>query len=420
MLKPQIPLRSLHRAAAIRPMGVYIHWPYCAAKCPYCAFNKYARASKDQEDRIERALVREAEYTVRSTSPGQEIRSVYFGGGTPSLMSIQGVSSTLDALRQGGSMDPAAEVTMESMPEEKLRSWRDMGVNRLSIGVQSFNSRILSHLGRDHTAKEAVDSIDLANKIFPGRVSLDLIFGSFSQSLSEWKDDIQASGFGPLPPLSMFKAHAPSSPQIVPIPDIEDMYEEAVQMYSNLGYEHYEVSSYARSSAYRGQHNSGYWMGLDYHGIGPGAHGRITMGPGIRKRTFRIPEPKRWSGAVERMGEGLAREMDMTTEEIAHEMITLGLRSKEGISPERFMHYVQSDLDRWLEKESVDACIQGGYLKWLTPSDRPGHPIHLVPTERGLALLDSLVPQILSPSPPQICEGQGRGGSQGKDKDALK
>ncbi|KAG0347998.1 radical S-adenosyl methionine domain-containing protein 1 [Podila humilis] len=278
-------------ATSKEPYSIYIHWPYCSSKCTYCNFNKYVDPNVDN-DRMEKALVKElvTELQHWGLDKTRPVRSIYFGGGTPSL-----ARSTTSL--------------------ESLVQLRDLGITRYSLGIQSFQDQILKDLGRDHSATSALRSLLDAKKVWPGHVSMDLIMGHRGQTLQDWErelcftmdiidDHLSLYHLTIEPGTDLYKNVRAG---LVSVPDHDsatDMYEAIIKITEAVGFEHYEVSNFARNKAYS-QHNSGHWLGIDYLGIGPGAHGRVTDPvSGQRVRTFNIRDPSSWMTHCEETGTG--------------------------------------------------------------------------------------------------------------------
>ena len=271
--------------------GVYVHWPFCAAKCPYCDFNSHVRREIDQA-RWRRALVGAIETTARAV-PGRVVDTVFFGGGTPSLMPPETVAAVLEAISSGWTLAEGAEVTLEANPTSveagRFRGYRDAGVNRLSMGVQALDDADLRALGRMHTVAEAVQAFDVARDIF-ARVSFDMIYARQRQSLDGWRRELGRALDMAIDHLSLYQLTIESGTRfgdllargrLPGLPETElaaDMYRMTQDLCARAGMPAYEISNHARPGA-ESRHNLVYWRYGDYAGIGPGAHGRLTRGP---------------------------------------------------------------------------------------------------------------------------------------------
>ncbi|MEP2994197.1 radical SAM family heme chaperone HemW [Parvibaculum sp.] len=322
--------------------GVYVHWPFCQSKCPYCDFNSHVVANIDQA-RWARALCRELEH-MRSLAGAQRVRSVFFGGGTPSLMLPETVDAVLKKIASLWTMEEGAEITLEANPTsveaDRFKGYRAAGVNRLSLGVQSLDDAQLKFLGRLHSADEALRAIALARDIFP-RLSFDLIYARPGQTKDAWESELRAALAHAADHLSLYQL------TIEPDTAFARLYEkgafvlpedeEAAEMYAltadicaEAGLSAYEVSNYAASGA-ASRHNLVYWRYGDYAGVGPGAHGRITSGEKrLATRARRMPGD--WIDAVEREGHGLEAVEEIAPAEQGDEMVLMGLRLQEGVS----------------------------------------------------------------------------------------
>ncbi|KAF9116938.1 radical S-adenosyl methionine domain-containing protein 1 [Mortierella sp. AM989] len=353
-------LRPLSKVVEPEPFSIYIHWPYCSSKCTYCNFNKYVDPNIDHE-RMERSLITELETELAFWGLDQKtrpVRSVYFGGGTPSLAKPSMFLTILNTLDRVCGLTNHTEITMEGNPSsttsvKTLKLLRDIGINRYSLGVQSFQNRILTELGRDHTPSSALRSLLDARSVWPGKVSMDLIMGHSGQTLADWKrelrftldvvdDHLSLYHLTAEPGTALYRDVAQGS---ITLPDSElaaDMYEAMIEMTEEAGFEHYEVSNFARNYAYS-QHNSGHWHGVEYLGIGPGAHGRVRD-PKSRKhiRTFNIRDPAGWMQQCTESGTGRTVAIDL--EETMQELVALGMRTKKGVELERFKKLTGQDL----------------------------------------------------------------------------
>ncbi len=327
--------------------GVYVHWPFCAAKCPYCDFNSHVRREIDQA-RWRRALVGAIETTARAV-PGRVVDTVFFGGGTPSLMPPETVAAVLEAISSGWTLAEGAEVTLEANPTSveagRFRGYRDAGVNRLSMGVQALDDADLRALGRMHTVAEAVQAFDVARDIF-ARVSFDMIYARQRQSLDGWRRELGRALDMAIDHLSLYQLTIESGTRfgdllargrLPGLPETElaaDMYRMTQDLCARAGMPAYEISNHARPGA-ESRHNLVYWRYGDYAGIGPGAHGRLTRGPD-RWAIEHISNPEAWLTAVERTGDATSERSTVSPGDQAAEMLMMGLRLTEGIDPRRF------------------------------------------------------------------------------------
>jgi oxygen-independent coproporphyrinogen-3 oxidase len=327
--------------------GVYVHWPFCAAKCPYCDFNSHVRRTIDA-GRWTRALVAEVRAHAREV-PGRSVDTIFFGGGTPSLMPPETVAAVIDAIAAGWHVPADVEITLEANPTSveagRFRGYREAGVNRLSMGMQALNDRDLRALGRRHDTGEAIQAFGVARAIFP-RVSFDLIYARQGQSLDDWRSELDRAFALAIDHLSLYQLTIEPGTRFgdlaargrlrgLPAPGLAaDMYQATQDACAAGGMPAYEISNHARPGA-ESRHNLIYWRYGDYAGIGPGAHGRLTVG-GIRSATEAIRAPEAWLEAVERQGSGLAGRTPVDRPAQAVEMLMMGLRLAEGVSLARF------------------------------------------------------------------------------------
>jgi putative oxygen-independent coproporphyrinogen III oxidase len=325
--------------------GIYVHWPYCAAKCPYCDFNSHVRDAFS-ETRWGDAILRELDFTAGLQSERPSVASVFFGGGTPSLMSGRAVARVLDGIAKLWPTAADVEITLEANPnsveQERFRDYRAAGVNRVSIGVQSLDGAALKALGRLHGVEEARNAIQLAQRIFP-RSSFDLIYARPHQTPEAWTGELKdALAFGTehlslyqltIEPGTAYATLARQGKLIVPDEDAAAaLYDVTETLCAASGLGSYEVSNYARPDA-ESRHNLVYWRYGDYAGIGPGAHGRLTL-DGKRMATEAERLPEKWLAAIEQRGSSIALS-DISTE-AAREHLLMGLRLAEGIDLEAY------------------------------------------------------------------------------------
>ncbi len=326
--------------------GIYVHWPFCAAKCPYCDFNSFVSAKVDH-GAWTRALVAELEYNAQLRPQGPA-SSIFFGGGTPSLMEPDTVGTLIETVHRLWGLTNDCEITLEANPTsveaEKFKAFAHAGVGRVSIGIQALNDQDLKALGRMHTVKEALAAYDLARATFP-RVSFDLIYARMGQSVADWEAELARALDLAADHLSMYQLTLePGTPFYelhkkgnLPLPDEDtaaEMFEITQAMTREAGLPPYEVSNHARPGA-ESRHNLTYWRLGDYVGVGPGAHGRLTL-DGVRHATETILDPKAWLQAVQQRGSGIDQQTELTPLESGEEYLLMGLRLEEGISLARF------------------------------------------------------------------------------------
>ncbi len=346
------------------PLAVYIHWPFCLRKCPYCDFNSHEAKTIDQ-GRWREALAQDLGSFAGETK-GRTVRSVFFGGGTPSLMDPKTVAALMAGLRAHWALGEDLEVTLEANPgaadRGRLEAFADAGVNRLSIGVQSFDNRSLEFLGRVHDVDEAIETIRYASGIFP-RVSFDLIYGLPGQSLGDWEGELsRALDFG-LGHLSLYQLSVEPGTDFfrdrVAEADEDSaaaLFERTQETLDKAGLPAYEISNHARPGE-EARHNLGIWRGGDYLAVGPGAHGRLTG-----EAFHQIADPARWLGAVEARGSGTAKRRTLSSLERRDEILLMGLRLREGVDRDRFFELTGKTLEESLDARALERLIGGGFL----------------------------------------------------------
>jgi putative oxygen-independent coproporphyrinogen III oxidase len=373
------------------PFAVYVHWPFCLSKCPYCDFNSHVRHGGVDEARFVRAIESEIAATAARV-PGRTVSTIFFGGGTPSLMQPQSVQAILDAIGKHWTIHSDVEVTLEANPTSveatRFRGYRAAGVNRVSLGVQALDDAALKELGRLHTAQEALDAVAVARSIF-GRYSFDLIYARPRQTLESWRAELKRSIAQAAEHLSLYQLTIePDTPFFdlhkagkLAIPDDDlgrDLYDLTQSICAGEGLPAYEISNHARPGA-ECRHNLVYWRGQEYAGVGPGAHGRLNL-DGRRYATETEKRPESWLMRVEGTGIGLIVDEKLTPGETADEYLLMGLRLAEGIDPERFTQLS----GRTLDPRRVSILREEGAVE-TTASGR------LRVTQSGFPVLDAVV-----------------------------
>jgi putative oxygen-independent coproporphyrinogen III oxidase len=374
--------------------GIYLHWPFCAAKCPYCDFNSHVRHARVDEERFAAAFRRELEHMRERTGP-RDVASIFWGGGTPSLMRPETVGAVLDAVAKLWHVTRGAEVTMEANPASadagRFAGYRAAGVNRLSLGVQALNDRDLKFLGRLHTAAEALGAIRLARETFP-RLSFDLIYARPDQTAEAWEAELREAIDHAVDHLSLYqltveegtpfgRLHAAGR---LTVPDDEraaELYQATQEITAAHGLPAYEVSNHARPGR-ESRHNLIYWRYGEYAGAGPGAHGRFREG-GRRVVTVAEKTPERWLALVERQGDGVAEGEVLSAAEEADEFLLMGLRLKEGIDLGRYERLA----GRPLSAARVEGMLEEGLVA-------PVGNIGLKATPAGMLVLNALVAEL--------------------------
>jgi len=373
------------------PFAVYVHWPFCLSKCPYCDFNSHVRHGGIDEARFVRAYEREIATTAERIG-ARTVSSVFFGGGTPSLMQPSSVQAILDAIAKNWRLAPDAEITLEANPSSveaaRFRGYRAAGVNRVSLGVQSLDDAVLKELGRLHSAQDAIEALAVARSIFP-RYSFDMIYARPRQTLQAWAAELKrALGEAAdhvslyqltIEPDTPFSALHAAGKLTIPNEDLgRDLYDLTQSICADAGLPAYEISNHARPGA-ECRHNLIYWRGHEYAGIGPGAHGRLNIGP-RRYATETERRPETWLMRVLATGDGLTVDEALTPGERADEYLLMGLRLAEGIETARYVALCGREIDperiALLHKEGAVETTSDGRLRV---------------TQSGFPLLDAVV-----------------------------
>jgi putative oxygen-independent coproporphyrinogen III oxidase len=384
--------------AASQPgFGIYVHWPFCRAKCPYCDFNSHVRHQPVDAMGFARAIVREMEGLAART-PGRQVASVFFGGGTPSLMPPAAVAAVLDAVAANWTVAPDVEVTLEANPTsaeaENFSGYRSAGVNRASVGVQALNDRDLKALGRQHTAQEALAAFALASQVFP-RTSFDLIYARPGQSVAEWRGELRQAlthqqGHMSLyqltiEPGTMFAELAARGSLHTPGEDAAaDLFEVTQELTDEAGLPAYEVSNHA-APGHQCRHNLIYWRSGDYAGVGPGAHSRLTAPDGRRIGLATERHPEQWRTKVEAQGHAVTEEIVIDPTEQGEEYVLMGLRLDEGIELERYERFS----GKVFEPATLDTLASGGFLIRSADGRR------IAATPAGRRVLNALIAELV-------------------------
>lgn len=375
------------------PLALYVHWPFCVSKCPYCDFNSHVRESVDQ------AVWREALLTdlrhEAALLPGRPVGSIFFGGGTPSLMPPETVAAVIAAAESAWGLTDDFEITLEANPNSvEVAGFADLaaaGVNRVSIGVQSFDSEVLEFLGRAHSEDEARRAIATAQKHFK-RVSFDLIYARPGQTMAAWESELAgALAFGTdhlslyqltIEPGTRFATLAAKGDLVIPDGDTAaDLFDATQAMTRAAGLPRYEVSNHARIGQ-ESRHNLAYWRYADYAGIGPGAHGRR-----LGQATERHRKPENFVAAVERNGHGLKVEADLPAHERTTEAMLMGLRLTEGIDLTRIEARTGLARGAFVDADAVVRLAGQGLMR------EDGN--RLTVTDDGILLLDSILSEVV-------------------------
>lgn len=374
-------------------LALYIHWPFCLAKCPYCDFNSHVR-ERIPEARFAAALRRELAFEAARLGR-RRLTSIFFGGGTPSLMQPGTVATLIDDATQFFDRAEGIEITLEANPTSveasRLAEFRNAGVNRVSIGVQSLDPEALRGLGRQHSVPQAIAALDIAHRLF-SRVSFDLIYARPGQTVAAWRAELRTALALVAGHLSLYQLTIEPGTVFegryrrgeIILPDAETaatLYQTTGEEAARLGLQAYEVSNYAISGN-ESRHNLTYWRYGDYAGIGPGAHGRVTLG-GALLATRRHRAPEVWAERVERAGHGITDEFPLAPRERAREMLLMGLRLSEGVAADTFQNRTGITLAAALDPAALAVALDEGYLQQ--------HGGRLCTTQEGRLRLDALV-----------------------------
>jgi len=390
-------------AVAGEGLAVYVHWPFCLQKCPYCDFNSHVRAGVDH-GRWAAALEQELTHFRGLTGP-RGVTSIFFGGGTPSLMAPDTTRRVIDKVGALWSLNNDAEITLEANPTsveaDRFRDFRAAGVNRVSIGVQALDDDTLRFLGRGHSAGEARSAVDLARKTFD-RMSFDLIYARPEQTVAAWRAELEDAIAMAADHLSLYQltiepgtafAGLYDKGRLI-IPDDDralDLFEATQDICAEAGLPAYEISNHARPGA-ESRHNLTYWRYGDYVGAGPGAHGRLTVGDlnaaGVPTAFEQAKKPEAWLKAVEGSGSGTLTKTVLAQEDCAAEMIMMGLRLAAGLDEASFEQRIGAPVDRFIDGAALADLIELDLVERVAGAIKA--------TDRGRPVLNSLIARLIS------------------------
>jgi len=374
--------------------GIYVHWPYCLAKCPYCDFNSHVARNKIDEARFKAAYTREIAH-MASLSGRKKITSIFFGGGTPSLMSAALVGDILHQISQQWGIAEGVEITLEANPTsveaKRFAGYRTAGVNRLSVGIQAMNDADLKALGRMHTVDEALDAFKLAQRVFP-RVSFDLIYARPHQTEAQWRAELaRAIGYADdhmslyqltIEPKTAFYDLYARGKLTIPNDDLAiALYDVTQELTETAGLNNYEISNHAGHGA-QSLHNLTYWRYHDYAGIGPGAHSRLTMGDKKIALHHHL-DPNTWLAEVAATGHGIATQEILGNVEQGQEFLLMGLRLEEGIDLNRYSEITKNPLDG----EDVSFLAEEDFIELFD-----NHRLRATP--KGKRVLNSIIERL--------------------------
>ena len=380
--------------AADEPIALYVHWPFCVSKCPYCDFNSHVRASIDS-DAWRAALLSDLAHEA-ALNGGRRLSSIFFGGGTPSLMPPDIVGALIDAATRHWRPTSDIEITLEANPSSvEAARFADLaaaGVNRVSLGLQSLENEALHFLGRAHDVREGLAALEVAQSTF-GRVNFDLIYARPDQSLADWESELaRGLSFG-TDHLSLYQLTIEPGTRFATLvaqgklnpadPDhAADLYEQTQAMTAAAGIPAYEISNHARPGQ-ESRHNLTYWRYGDYVGVGPGAHGRRD---GLA--TLRHRKPENWMSAVTRNGHGLQGEEPLDGRDRAREALLMGLRLAEGVDLDRIARLSGLPVDMLVDRHAIARIAGHGMIR------QDGQRLRIDPA--GMLLLDAILPEIVA------------------------
>lgn len=379
--------------------GLYVHWPYCVSKCPYCDFNSHVRQVFDERQYVE-AICSELEHLIAlqgDTGTNKPLLgSIFFGGGTPSLMQPQTVGALLDFVRSRFYLAPDVEITLEANPSSveaaRFKALGEVGINRVSLGVQALHDEALQVLGRAHGVDEALAAVSLAQQSF-ARSSFDLIYGRHGQKLAQWREELKRGIDLSNGHLSLYQLTIEEGTQYKNLYDRGELnlpsddrsvrfFEETRKICQAAGLEAYEISNYAAFGE-QSRHNLVYWRYGTYMGVGPGAHGRIKQG-GDRLATAVIRSPKRWMAQVGDLGHGFESMDKLSRDEMADEMLLMGLRLTQGID----LAHLRSLCGRMINSQKIDDLVSAGLCELSSKGE------FLRASDRGICVLNQIVAQL--------------------------
>ena len=378
--------------------GLYVHWPFCASKCPYCDFNSHVRDAVDQE-RWRRAYLAELEHFAAEVG-GRTLTSIFFGGGTPSLMEPETAAAIIARAQRLWRFAPDIEITIEANPTSvesgRFAGFRDAGINRASLGVQALDDDALAFLGRQHSAAEALAAVAVARRHFP-RWSFDLITARPGQSVAAWRAELDRALAEGAEHLSVYQltiepgtafhgAHRRGELTMPEEAESAALFEITQEVLEVAGLVAYEISNHARPGA-ECRHNLTYWRAGDYVGVGPGAHGRLSLAGGRKVATRQHRAPEAWLAAVERSGYATRAHVPLAPHDRLTELVMMGLRLREGVTRGAFVRETGGAPEDVLDPTRLGPLVANGFLDL----DEDG----LRTTPAGRARLDAVLARLL-------------------------
>ena len=376
-----------------RSLGIYVHWPFCKAKCPYCDFNSHVRHQGVEPNQFGDALVAELGWFAGQT-PGRTVTSVFFGGGTPSLMPPTIVGQVIDQVACLWPVTDDVEITLESNPTsaeaENFAGYRNAGVNRVSVGIQALDEADLKYLGRQHSVQEGLAAFRMAAGIFP-RTSFDLIYARPGQTPDQWRRELsralqEQQGHMSLyqltiePDTAFFRLHEAGQLATPGEDHAAEMYEITQELTSAAGLPAYEVSNHARPG-HECRHNMLYWTYGEYAGVGPGAHSRLIADDGSRLALATEKHPETWLARVSARHNGVVENTVVAGEDAAQECLLMGMRTVKGVSLNRLQKMSGARIDRG----PLEHLVSDGLVCLANSGD------HVVATAAGRQVLNSVI-----------------------------
>jgi len=392
-------LLDIKKVGIKNDLAIYVHWPFCLSKCPYCDFNSHVETNIDYSS-MTRAYVKELK-TLHQKCTNQQIivKSIFFGGGTPSLMPAEMFETLLSTISNLWSISENVEVTIEANPSsvsiENFSAYKTAGVNRLSLGVQSFKNSALKFLGREHDALEAKKAIEIGSKIFD-RISIDLIYGRPGQLPQEWEIELSDALKYPIQHISLYQLTIEKGTEffslfkkgrfVLPPDEVQtDMFNICLNLTQKANMQAYEISNYSKPGE-ESLHNLAYWLYKPYLGVGPGAHGRLPNDKGGRQATRMHSKPKTWLDAVSEFGHGAAYWKNINASERAAEALLMGLRLEQGIEIKNFEDRTGVNINEAIKIDQVRDLEKRNFLEF---SDT-----HLRITNQGRLVMNSIINKI--------------------------
>lgn len=382
------------------PLSIYIHYPFCKSKCPYCDFNSHVVKQIDEEKFLQ-GYLNELQYFAPKLK-NRQVRTIFFGGGTPSLMPVYFVEKILAEISKIWTIDKNCEITLEANPTSfeaaKFKAFKQAGVNRLSMGIQALNDVDLKFLGREHSAQEAISTIQTASKIF-NNYSFDLIYARPNQTLRGWEKELQTAIELSANHLALYQLTIEKGTKfygqylnkefVLPDENLSaDLYELTNQIASKNGLELYEISNYAKTG-FECKHNLAYWQSDDYLGIGAGAHSRVYLNyDKLRSAIIMLHQPSAWLEAALQKNVAIQKIEKVSEEELLEEVILMGLRLKNGIDNSVFQKHFSKNIDEIFDLAKLQNLLKNN----LILIDKNNIKI----TSQGLILANSVIKKVIA------------------------